>query len=309
MVKLGRVFSPILLLSLAAPLEPPRFDDAFWQHWGDGQAELSSYDLVYPRYGAERRGTAVAIFVTETFRTDRYVKAEGTRCCAAHEVPVLKLNLVEDFATGIYDYNLMTSTFVALGDTKVARAGRPLKVAFSAQEWCGQMYHQLRFAPGHVDSAWHSYFEGEADGRAEIAWDDGLSEDALWLWARGLAFPRVAPGERRDVPFITGLADRRLAHRDLRVTHAILTRSTKPESVTVPAGTFAVTRAQVDADGEQLVFWIENDPPHRVIRFAGRGREASLVGSARNKYWALNAPGGEKELAPLGLTPRPPRTP
>ena len=31
----------------------------------------------------------------------------------AGTVPVMKLNLVEDFQTGIYDYNLMTSTFVA----------------------------------------------------------------------------------------------------------------------------------------------------------------------------------------------------
>ena len=42
-------------------------DAAFWKTWGDGQAELSGYDLTYPRYGQLRKGVAVTIFVSETF--------------------------------------------------------------------------------------------------------------------------------------------------------------------------------------------------------------------------------------------------
>src|SRR4051794_39769772 len=35
-----------------------RFDQTFWKTWGDGQAELSAYDLTYPRYGKPRHGVA-----------------------------------------------------------------------------------------------------------------------------------------------------------------------------------------------------------------------------------------------------------
>ncbi|MFP3940527.1 MAG: hypothetical protein ACLF0P_09500 [Thermoanaerobaculia bacterium] len=27
----------------------PEFGDGFWEHWGDGRAELAGYDLVRPR--------------------------------------------------------------------------------------------------------------------------------------------------------------------------------------------------------------------------------------------------------------------
>ena len=60
----------------APAFDAPEFGDAFWAHWGDGQAELTGYDLTFARYREQRRGTAVAIFVTETFSNELRVKAE-----------------------------------------------------------------------------------------------------------------------------------------------------------------------------------------------------------------------------------------
>src|SRR5205823_5666230 len=91
------------------PGRVPEFTGAFWRHWGDGRGELSGYDLETPRYGALRHGIAVAIFVTETFSNSKRVKADPGMHPAFDEFPVMKLNLVQDFATGIYDYNLETS--------------------------------------------------------------------------------------------------------------------------------------------------------------------------------------------------------
>jgi hypothetical protein len=46
--------------------------------------------------------------------------------------PVLKLNAVRKFQTGIYDYSVLTSTFARTA------AGFPVaKLSFSIQEWCG----------------------------------------------------------------------------------------------------------------------------------------------------------------------------
>ena len=103
------------------PHRGPTINDAFWDHWGDGRAELGAYDLVIPRYGELRRGVAVTIFVTETFSEEARVKANPGRHQASDEYPVMKLNFVQDFPTGIYDYNLMTSAFLALAP----RSGRP----------------------------------------------------------------------------------------------------------------------------------------------------------------------------------------
>jgi len=86
----------------------------FWKTWGDGQAELAGYDLTYPRYGQLRKGVAVTIFVSETFSNQLRVKADEGKHPASDRFPVMKLNLVQDFQTGIYDYNNMTSVFTAL---------------------------------------------------------------------------------------------------------------------------------------------------------------------------------------------------
>ena len=45
--------------------------EGFWAHWGDGRAEVNGYALTQPRYGEDRRGEAVLIFVTEDFDASR----------------------------------------------------------------------------------------------------------------------------------------------------------------------------------------------------------------------------------------------
>ena len=109
--------------------DAPVFGSAFWQHWGDGRAEVSAYQLDYSRYGELRRGTAVAIFVTEPFAASRRVKSDLTAGDGVFQV--LKLNLIQDFPTGLYDYNLMTSTFLALEPRPGGAPGRLAKVSFS----------------------------------------------------------------------------------------------------------------------------------------------------------------------------------
>ena len=144
----------------AGAADPPRFGGTFWKHWGDGQAELAGYDLTYPRYGELRRGTAVAIFVTETFSNELRVKADPGKHSRSDQFPVMKLNLIHDFPTGLYDYNMMTSAFVALKPVNGRPAGWPTKVSFSSQEWCGHVYQQLLFDKNKVRHQVHSYFDG-----------------------------------------------------------------------------------------------------------------------------------------------------
>ncbi|MDX1584656.1 MAG: hypothetical protein R3338_13750, partial [Thermoanaerobaculia bacterium] len=95
----------LLAITLCAPVEPAglSFGEEFWSHWGDGKAELSGYDLDFPRYGEMRDGVAVLIFVTEPFTIEPRVKADGPNARTSTVFQVMKLNLVRDFPTGIYD--------------------------------------------------------------------------------------------------------------------------------------------------------------------------------------------------------------
>jgi len=107
----------------------------------------------------------VTIFVTETFSNALRVKADPGKHPAQDEVPVLKLNLVEDFPTGVYDYNLMSSSFVALTPVNERPAGAPLKVSFSSQEWCGHVWQQMLFDSRAVRLTAHSYSMARATSR------------------------------------------------------------------------------------------------------------------------------------------------
>ena len=147
-----------LPLVVSASLGAPASAQDFWTHWGDGRAELDGYALVQPRYGATRKGSAVLVFVTEDFSDSLRVKADPGRHPSADVFPVLKLNAVRRFGTGIYDYAVMTSTFLRVAP------GWPLaKVSFSSQEWCGHVWHQLVPRGGKLAGLFHSYFDGEAD--------------------------------------------------------------------------------------------------------------------------------------------------
>jgi hypothetical protein len=225
---------------------------------------------------------------------------------------VLKLNLIEDFSTGIYDYNLLTSSFVALAPVNGRPAGAPTKIAFSSQEWCGGVWGQLLFDPASARWTLHSYFDGEADQSKTLPVPaDALSGDTILLWARGLAAPFVEAGERREVPFLRSIENARLLHKPVDVLRATLSREKSPERVTVPAGTFEIRRAKVEiAGGATWRLAVETAAPHRIVEWeTSDGEKASLLGSDRLEYWKLHGSGQESYLAKLGLKPRPPRTP
>jgi hypothetical protein len=308
---LPRIFCAVPILaavSLAASL--PSYDQAFWSTWGDGQAELAGYDLTIPRYNQPRHGVAITVFVTETFSNSIRVKADPGKHPASDEYPVMKLNLVKDYQTGIYDYNEMTSSFVALQPVNGRAAGSPTKISFSRQEWCGLTYHQLLFDAKAIRAVRHSYFDGDADRQRELDYPaDGVAEDGLMLWARGIGAPALAPGESRSVPLLPSLPS--LKGIDATWITATLSRSAKSQSLTVPAGTFTVEAMTVRTSGNQMrTFYVEQAAPHRLVKWeTSAGERGELLKSDRMKYWQMNGEGYEKALSRIGLTRRPPRTP
>ncbi len=288
------------------------FDSRFDQHWSDNKAELAGYELTTPRYGQLRKGVAITIFVTEPFSNSARVKADPGKHPTDDEFPVLKLNLIEDFPTGLYDYNLMTSVFVPLKPVNSMPAGTPTKISFSAQEWCGHAYHQLLIDENQIRSQRHSYFDGEADSSDTFNnKQDALYEDAILLWARGLAGPFVELGQTREVDLLRSVKLVRLRHVSIKWEKAKLARKSDAEKITVPAGTFQTEVRTVEIDGgRSWTIWVESQHPHRIIKWKhSDGEQAELLGAGRATYWQMNQSGFESALSKLGLTPRPARTP
>ena len=165
----------IILISTVSPSELPNEEEStpslqndaespdFWGHWGDGNAEISGYALQYPRYGQVREGTAVTIFVTEDFAESVKVKHEDPTRDRSDVHPVMKLNWIQDFPTGVYDYSLMTIAFVNLTKHQSLSRGAPTKISFSSQEWCGHFYAQLAFDKERTLFTSHSKLDVEAD--------------------------------------------------------------------------------------------------------------------------------------------------
>lgn len=296
----------ISLLSLAACAAPPTAAPpppastaaGFWDHWGDGRAELSGYRIRQPRYGTGRPGHAVLVFVTERFTDKTRVKSDGGH---KDEFPVIKLNETRDFQTGIYDYNVMTSTFQALDGRD--RPGVPTKIAFSAQEWCGHVYDQLLVTDDHYDRTSHSYFDGEADQSGTMAIPtNGLFADALPLAVRGLSGPVPERGDSRTIALHPRLMDLRLTHRDASWTSAIWSVAPEAGSTTVPAGTFPTLEHTLTAGVSTWTWAVEVAAPHRIIAWTGpEGESGELTGSIREPYWAMSGPEGMKRLEDLGL--------
>lgn len=276
--------------------------DGFWDVWGDGRAELDHYALTTPRYGELRQGTAVLVFVTEDFTEGQRVKSDGGH---GDEYPVWKLNDVRHFQTGIYDYEVMTSTFLRLDGA--APLGQPVKVSLGVQEWCGHVYTQVE--PGPAGLAWtqHSYFDGEGDQERTLALPaDGVLSDALPQLVRGWVGALVEPGGEREVAGLPTLLHDRFAHVRPEWGRLTLSAPAALRTVTVPAGTFEV-RELTAAQGDATTTWqVEVASPHRIVAWTrSDGEHAELVASERLPYWQLHGNADEAALSGLGLTRTP----
>ena len=283
------------------PVIDKRFDAKFWAVWGDGKAEVNTYNLTFPRYNQKRKGVAIAIFVTEPFSNSARVKADPGKHRESDVVPVMKLNLIKKYQTGIYDYSDMMSAFVALAPADGQPAGSTLKASFSSQEWCGHVYSQMLFGRDHIGFTQHSYFDGEADQNSELErHTDGISEDALLLWARGVAQPWT-PGS--STPIMTSLETLRQKHVGPSWSTTALSKDAAPQTISIAAGKFEVDVFHSNrAGGTSRTFYVERASPGRIVKWqTSEGESAELRATQRLKYWELNKEGGESILSDLGL--------
>lgn len=271
----------------------------FVSYWHDGKAEIDTYEIEVSRYGEPRRGQCVMIFVTEPFSDSKRVKLDDPSRNPEDKVDVLKLNLVRDFQTGIYDYNTMISVFSRTADFA------PVKISFSSAEWCGHVYEEMRIDPERITGHYYSYFEGESGPLDLERPDGGLIEDNLFIRLRGLRKDFLEPGERKVFPFLPGTFHGRLSHQPPVWTTIGIVRKGEPERVEVPAGEFTAIVYELEiAGGRRGTFHIDANYPHRILRWTlAPDIRAELMGTTRTQYWSQNGNDDEHFLRALGLEP------
>ena len=195
--------------SASSPVVGSHTKDQFDDYWYSKGAEISRFTLNQARYGGVHKGDAVLIFVTETMNPKLQVKADHLK---KSNIPVLKLNATRKFYTGIYPYSIMMSIFSPI-DTDAHPL--PLKMTFTSQEWCGQVFMQINLKNDEYHVQSRSYFEAESDSNFTLKKE--LSEDALWTLIR-TAPQKLPTGEFRLLP---GAMYTRLLHRPFTVLDVI----------------------------------------------------------------------------------------
>ncbi|MBC8165587.1 MAG: hypothetical protein H7Y20_06920, partial [Bryobacteraceae bacterium] len=216
--------------------QPSPYDSEFWKTWSDGQAEVAAYDLIMPKYGQLRRGTAIAITVAESFSKSAMVKADPGKHASSDVFAAIKLNLIRSYQTGIYNYKDMLSAFVALDEVNGRVPGMAAKITYSSQEWCGQVFSELLFSGSTVHQTRHSYFDGEADMQRSLQnAEEALAEDTVMLVARRIGWPRLRLGQRYETQMLTSLEAERSHHERVSYVPAAFTLAKERQTTTVPA--------------------------------------------------------------------------
>lgn len=185
------------------------------RYWYQGKAEVSVYELAQNRYQDVHPGQAVLIFVTEDFLTDKQVKNDNYK--NPNSVPILKLNAITRFTTGIYDYSIMSSVF-----TPVRTAEQPftLKVTNSVQDWCGQVFGQINYRNGQYEEVLNSYFENEGDQSNRVPATATMLEDELMNRIR-MGWESLPVGEVTLVPSLQFLRLRHKAYAAHKATASL----------------------------------------------------------------------------------------
>jgi len=257
------------------------------EYWYSGEAEVSKYDLEQFRYRDVHSGELVTIFVTEDFLTDQQVKNDNYT--NKNSTPVLKLNSLRRFTTGIYDYSMMTSVFTRVDGSSTD------KVTLSSQDWCGQSFIQLnKTGKNKYKIQMRSYFESEGDKDFTVSAD--LLEDELLSLIR--IDPEMIPvGAVNILPSLTAL---RFTHGKMNASSAEISKSNNGD------GTSSLVLSYEGSRKVEVVY--DTEGPHKIRSVSddylsrGRSTKASLSKQIKKAYWGANSLSDQPLRKELSLT-------
>jgi hypothetical protein len=245
----------------------------FADYWYSGEAEVNSYQLMQSRYTERRNGKSVLIFVTEDFSKSRQVKLDNPGAAGKDKVPVMKLNNIRKFVTGIYDYSMMASIFTPVDVEKYPHS---LKSTTTSQEWCGHSFTQLNLKGNNYHLSGYSYFEEEGDVQRKLG--EALLEDELWTRLR--IRPESIPlGEVDLIP--SGFYNR-LLHQPLKPRRASIRIENSEAEARLIVEYLHIDRA--------LTIGFEPQFPHRILNWTEKNvkevlSSGKLIKTLKAAYW------------------------
>jgi hypothetical protein len=249
-------------------------DPNFNQYWYAGKAELNSYDYTINRYDESRKGYAVMVFVTEDLSKSKQVKLDNPAAAGTDRVPVLKLNALQRFQTGIYDYSLMSSLFTPVD---IKNNPRSLKLTTTVQDWCGHVFSQLNLTGKGYHISQYSYFEMEGDKESNT--EGGMLEDEIFTRLRINPESVVA----KSVKMIPNLTYTRLRHKPIAPQNA---------SIDIKEGEKGIKTCTVNYPDikRRLYIYFEAAFPYRIMGFKEYDgekimSEANIRKTVLSAYW------------------------
>ncbi len=259
--------------------------DQFSSLWYDGNAEISTYRLIEQRYGEQRTGTRVMVFVTEPMRLSTHIKPDE-KLPDSLKMPVIKLNDIREFTTGIYEYNVMTSVFAAVEARETIPLMGTMKVSFSAQDWCGQTFERAIRLDDRYEGALFSYFESEGEQAYEIEHEQSVeAEDNLWILVRELRGPVLEVGQSKPLRVIPSMWSRRKAHEPVTIIDGTLTKE-RVEKRDYAIGKRKAAAFRWAAKDRETIIWVEKEYPHRILEWQEPdGSRGTILASVREPYW------------------------
>ncbi|NNC95195.1 MAG: septum formation inhibitor Maf [Chitinophagales bacterium] len=267
-----------LSTDLSATYHPEK---EFNDYWYQNSAEITRFDLKQARYGEIRDGEAVMIFVSEHLSPQEHIKAYNRN---GKDIPVLKLNFMRNFKTGLYPYSVMSSIFTPVD---IKSNPHSLRNTFSMQEWCGHVFSMIDLGQHGLSAKLHSYFPNEGDKSVEL--DKAFQEDEIWNTIRidHLVLPI---GEISIIPSM----------QHLRFAHLPIEQYTANASKTLEGNSLKYT-----VDYKQLnrkfSVWFKSEHPFSIIKWeeevrSGFGSAAKILkteavakSTKMLPYWTKNA--------------------
>ncbi|HFA50927.1 MAG TPA: hypothetical protein ENJ95_18105 [Bacteroidetes bacterium] len=261
----------------------------FADYWFAGEGEINSYDLQQSRYGEMREGEAIMVFVTEDFSKEKQVKLDKPKKAGSDKVPVLKLNYLRRFVTGIYDYSMMQSVFTPIDQAQFPRS---LKATTTSQDWCGHFFLQMNLEGEKYNARSFSYFESEGDQDVKLKAD--FLEDELWTRIR-LDPESIKEGTYEVIP---SAFYSRLTHDPPKAKQARI-RFEKQETST----SLVLEYLHLD---RTLTIGFDPVFPHKILSWTEMqdGKlmsKGTLKGSVKSAYWKQHGNRDEYLREKLGL--------
>ncbi|MBS1257130.1 MAG: hypothetical protein MAG551_00165 [Candidatus Scalindua arabica] len=264
--------------SVALSLPEEKDFHSYWYNYG---AEISRFELEQSRYGEIHSGHVVLIFVTEPFLPDIQVKSdfESSR---EKSIPILKLNLIKRFDTGIYDYSMMKSVFTPIPSGQ-HQFSKTLKVSTTRQDWCGHVFLQYNLDGDCYKVKQYSYFEKEGDKTVNIP-SVHLEDD---IWTRIRIDPKTLP--LGGIEMIPGSFFTTLRMIDLRVEKAVAELTNMQEGDRGDVSQYTVKYPSL---GRTLSIRFNRNFPHDILSWSetcpsGPGKGAKVLTTKARRTHAV----------------------